>query len=50
MLLSILVLFLIRVIFIILHNLVGHAKAAELSMLGEKVSAEEAVELGLATK
>ena len=33
-----------------LQNLVGHSKAAELSILGEKVSAEKAVEIGLVTK
>ncbi|WP_059170600.1 enoyl-CoA hydratase-related protein [Bacillus sp. FJAT-27445] len=33
-----------------LPRLVGHAKALELAVLGEKVSAEEALRLGLATK
>ncbi|MHA6252259.1 enoyl-CoA hydratase-related protein [Oceanobacillus sp. CAU 1775] len=33
-----------------LPRLVGHAKALELAVLGEKVSAHEAKELGLATK
>ena len=33
-----------------LQNLVGYAKAAELSILGEKVSAEKAFQLGLVTK
>lgn len=33
-----------------LQNLIGYAKAAELSILGEKVSAEKALELGLVTK
>lgn len=33
-----------------LSQLVGVAKAAELAMLGEKVSAQQAIELGLATK
>nr|WP_295970279.1 enoyl-CoA hydratase-related protein [uncultured Bacillus sp.] len=33
-----------------LQNLVGYAKAAELSILGEKISAEKALELGLVTK
>ena len=33
-----------------LHNLVGYSKATELSILGEKISAEEALELGLVTK
>jgi 2-(1,2-epoxy-1,2-dihydrophenyl)acetyl-CoA isomerase len=33
-----------------LQNLVGYAKAAELSILGEKISAEKAFQLGLVTK
>ncbi|MGP4081964.1 enoyl-CoA hydratase-related protein [Pseudalkalibacillus sp. R45] len=33
-----------------LPRLVGHAKALELAVMGEKVSAEDAKELGLATK
>src|SRR5690606_36023008 len=33
-----------------LPKLIGHAKALELAVLGEKVSAQEAKELGLATK
>lgn len=33
-----------------LQNLIGYAKAAELSILGEKISAEKALELGLVTK
>ncbi|WP_210469273.1 enoyl-CoA hydratase-related protein [Sporosarcina sp. 6E9] len=33
-----------------LTQLVGHAKAAELAILGEKVSAEDAVAIGLATR
>lgn len=33
-----------------LPRLVGHAKALELAILGEKISAQEAKELGLATK
>lgn len=33
-----------------LQNLIGYAKAAELSILGEKISAEKAFQLGLATK
>ena len=33
-----------------LSQLVGQAKAAELSIFGEKVSAAEAVEMGLANK
>ena len=33
-----------------LQNLVGYAKAAELSILGEKISAEKALQLGLVTK
>lgn len=33
-----------------LQNLVGYAKAAELSILGGKISAEKALELGLVTK
>ncbi|WP_408009577.1 enoyl-CoA hydratase-related protein [Pseudalkalibacillus sp. A8] len=33
-----------------LPRLVGHAKALELAVMGEKVSAEEAKDLGLATK
>ncbi|WP_257349364.1 enoyl-CoA hydratase-related protein [Pseudalkalibacillus decolorationis] len=33
-----------------LPRLVGHAKALELAVMGEKVSAEEAKEVGLATK
>ncbi|WP_338469683.1 enoyl-CoA hydratase-related protein [Niallia sp. XMNu-256] len=33
-----------------LQNLVGYSKAAELSILGEKISAEKALELGLVTK
>ena len=33
-----------------LTQLVGHAKAAELSILGEKVSATDAVEMGLANR
>ncbi|MBY6052693.1 enoyl-CoA hydratase-related protein [Cytobacillus firmus] len=33
-----------------LPKLIGHAKAMELAVLGEKINAEEAKELGLATK
>ena len=33
-----------------LQNLLGYAKAAELSILGEKISAEKALQLGLVTK
>lgn len=33
-----------------LQNLIGYAKAAELSILGEKISAEKALELGIATR
>jgi len=33
-----------------LQNLVGYAKAVEISVLGEKISAEKAKELGLVTK
>ena len=33
-----------------LQNLVGYSKAAELSILGEKISAHKALELGLVTK
>ena len=33
-----------------LQNLIGYAKAAELSILGEKISAEKAFQLGLVTK
>lgn len=33
-----------------LQNLIGYAKAAELSILGEKIPAEKALELGLVTK
>lgn len=33
-----------------LQNLVGYAKAAELSILGEKISAEKALQLGIVTK
>lgn len=33
-----------------LQNLIGYAKTAELSILGEKVSAEKALDLGLVTK
>lgn len=33
-----------------LQNLVGYSKAAELSILGEKISADQALELGLVTK
>lgn len=36
--------------FYYLSRIVGHAKALELSVLGEKVSAQEAEKLGLATK
>lgn len=31
-------------------KLIGHAKAMELAVFGEKINAEEAKELGLATK
>ena len=44
------VLFRIPVISIILTQLVGHAKAAELAILGEKVPAAEAVAMGLANR
>jgi 2-(1,2-epoxy-1,2-dihydrophenyl)acetyl-CoA isomerase len=33
-----------------LQNLIGYSKAAELSILGERISAEKALELGLVTK
>lgn len=33
-----------------LQNLIGYAKTAELSILGEKISAEKALQLGLVTK